>query len=174
MPPKIQPKLEEIQNHISDSPRIIPSLNEIKYQSLESLLSNTKNDPPTDPINHIWQDKLKLVRFKMSSLLNALNLRDQIKQDSLYDINQDICKIHTLQFAMANDSSLGKYTSNKYHLGLEKAVGNLERDKRSEVLSCWKDTVMMRKDLVDALREYMSLKRKMSLLGLRMNTKYND
>jgi len=173
MPPKIQPKLDEVQDQNSQNNTTYPPSHQLKYQSLGSLLNPQKNNQSSDPIHQIWQDKLRISRFKVSSLLKTLSLREKIKKENIYNINEDICKLHTIQFAMANDSSVGEYTGNMQNFGLEKAVGNLEREIRSEITGCWKDISMMRKDLIEATSDYLSLKRKMRLLGLKNKTNYN-
>jgi hypothetical protein len=173
MPPKIRPTLKEIEDKNSKSPNSHYVFDKLKYQSLESLLHNPQKIKHSDPINQIWQDKLKISRFRISSLINALALREKIKHENIYRINYDICKIDTLKFAMANDSSLGRYTTNIYNTGLEKTVSGLEREKRTESIGCWKDILMMRKDLIEAVSEYLSLKRKMGLLGIKIKNNYN-
>jgi len=170
MPTKIQHKLYDVQDQCSQNNS--PS-NQWKYQSLESLLNSHRNNQPSDPINQIWQDNLRISRFKISSLLNALYSRDKIKGINIYQINEDICKIHTQQFSLANDSSIGQYSLNKDQFGFEKSVCSLEREKRTEIVNCWKDKLMMRKDLIEAISDYLSLKRKMGLLGLKIKANYN-
>ncbi|MCJ7813082.1 hypothetical protein MUP95_07185 [bacterium] len=161
--------------NISDKNNIINKTDEFKttHQNLEHILSYFNKNSSTDPINQIWQDKLKIARFKISSLVNALALRDQIKHNNIYHIGQDICKIHTHQFAL-EDSSLFGYSINLAKFGLEKTACSLEGEVRSEIVSCWKDKLLMQKDLTEAIAEYLSLKRKMNLLGLNTKNSYND
>jgi len=143
-------------------------------KSLEQLLSPLLANSSNDPIDQIWEDKLKIARFKISSLVSALSLRENIKERNIYGIDEDICKIHTQQFALATSPSFDKYSINLDQIGLEKSVCSLEHEKRSEVVNCWKDIITMRKDLVEAINEYLSLKRKMDLLGIKTGRDSND
>ena len=171
MPPKIQSNIKEIEH---DSTKKNDHLKDLtKYSSLESLISTIPKNQPSDPINHIWQDKLKIAQCQVSSLINAIDLRGKIKQENIYRINQDICNIHTQQFALQNSSPFGKYSITPDQSGLEKSVVNLEREKRSEIVGCWKDILMTRKDLIDAISDYLSLKRKMDLLGIQTRDNQN-
>jgi len=139
-------------------------------QILSPLLANSSNDP----VDQIWEDKLKIARFKISSLVGALYLREKIKKQNIYGIDEDICKIHTQQFALATSPSFDKYSINLDQIGLEKTVCSLEHEKRSEVVSFWKDVTSLRKDLVEAIDEYLSLKRKMELLEIKAERYSND
>ncbi|OVE78787.1 hypothetical protein BVY01_04425 [bacterium I07] len=139
-------------------------------KTIEKLINHLVGDSPTNPINCIWHDKLTIARFKISSLVHALYLREKLKSDNLYRIDQDICNIHTQQFAL-QDAHFGQYSMNSAQFGLEKAVTGLESEKRSEAVGCWKDILGLRKDLTDAITEYLSIKRKTSLLGMDSNIK---
>lgn len=92
----------------------------------------------------------------------------------MYHINNDICSLHTAGFALDNNNPAGKYAVNTQKIGLEKAVAGLEKDKRSEIVGFWSDILLLRKDLTDAIHDYLALRRKMNLLGIQLPTYYHE
>jgi len=103
-----------------------------------------------------------------------MSIRDKIRQDNIYRIDQDICKLHTQQFALGNGHSSGHYAVDPAHIGLEKTVISLEKEKRSEVIHCWSDLLSLRKDFTEALKDYLALKRKMNVLGIPIPKHQNE
>ncbi len=149
-------------------------INAFPPKSLDRLLSYFISSDIVDPIEQTWQDKLKIARFKISSLVNAINVRNKIREDNMYHINNDICSLHTAGFALDNNNPAGKYAVNTQKIGLEKAVAGLEKDKRSEIVGFWSDILLLRKDLTDAIHDYLALRRKMNLLGIQLPTYYHE
>ena len=167
MPPKIQSYIKEIEYTSTEKNDNLNNL-----PSLESLVSIIARRQSADPIDQIWHDKLTILRLRLSSLIQSLRTRQKLKDDNIYNINKDICQIHTQQFSIKNDA-LKKYSPSNELLGLEKAVCNLEGEKRSEVLNCWKDLSMIQRDLVECISDYISLKRKMNLLNIKPDPTYH-
>ncbi|OVE80175.1 hypothetical protein BVY01_00685 [bacterium I07] len=145
-----------------------------KPKNLTSILYSLSSASNNDLIPQIWKDKLTISRLKISSLLTALAYRKKLLRDSIYNIDNDICSLHTQQFALQDSSSLGKYSINPAQSGLEKSVVNLESEKRTQRSAFWKDATSIQEDLVNAISDYISLKRKMNLLGINSNNKEND
>lgn len=143
-------------------------------RNLEYILHSFLCDSSGDPINQIWEDKLKSAKLKISSMVYALTLREIIKRKNIFSIDEDICKIHTQQLALANSPSFNKYSLNTEQLGLEKTVTSLEHEKRSEIVNCWKDMLLIQKDFIEAINEYLSLKRKMEVLEIDTRRYSND
>lgn len=133
---------------------------------LKYLISPSTEIILNNPIDQTWEDKLKIARLKISSLANTFYQRELIKRDNIWKIDEDICKIHTQQFTLAKSPSFDKYSINMDQIGLEKTICSLEHEKRSEITNFWKDILMIQKDFIEALNEYLSLKRKMDLLGI--------
>ncbi|OVE79462.1 hypothetical protein BVY01_02440, partial [bacterium I07] len=64
-------------------------------KSIDNILYNFSSNSPTDPVDLIWHDKIKITQLKITSLIHALYLREKLKQENIYRIDQDICHMHT-------------------------------------------------------------------------------
>ena len=48
-------------------------------------------------------------------------------------------------------------------------ISNLEKEKRSERVSCWRDIVRLKKELMEAIRDYRGTARRAELFEVMKN-----
>ena len=118
-------------------------------------------EPSESAIDDIFEDRLGLIRSKLDLILLQLKNRRGINQSILYQIDSDSCRVQSLQ----HDLGLRAYAMGADRLTLEKLKLDLERQKRMEQVSYFRDTGMLNKDLKDTLIEYLEEVQKSEFLS---------
>ena len=123
-----------------------------------ALDNDTSKD---DDIGSLFKDK---VRFQKLSTLQALYLiieREALRDRNISSIDERImyCNENLSRFRMLRipmDSSRLE--------GLQKLLFDLEKQRRSEKVSSWQDTLKLKLDLVGMIKDYQSLRKQEALL----------
>lgn len=102
-------------------------------------------------VDDIFEDRLGLIRSKLDLILLQLKKRKAINQSILYQIDYDGCHVQSLQFELGGHA----YVMGGDRLTLEKLKLDLERQKRMEQVSYFRDTGMLNTELKDTLIQYL-------------------
>jgi hypothetical protein len=104
---------------------------------------------------------LGLIRSKMDLILLQLKDRKGISRSILYQIDSDSCRVQSMQY----DLGPRAYIMGADRLALEKLKLDLERQRRMEQVSYFRDTGMLNKELKDTLIEYLEEVQKSQFLS---------
>ena len=137
-------------------------------QAVQSILSS--QDPPSSSLEKIFTDKTRVLKASIKQLFNEINLRLKVNTDIINGIDEGICKCGTyleeirahcqrdylLQMTLA-------FQPRRTHL--DSLVLDLEKQKRSELVECWRDIMFLKKYLMSTLSEYWTLSKRQELLA---------
>ena len=113
-----------------------------------------------DPTDQIFDDRLSVIRSKLELLLLQLGQRKTINQKILYQIDVDSCRVQNLYFNLGPRA----YDMGRDRMAVEKMRFDLQRQRRMEEASYFKDTALLNRDLKDTLIQYMEEVQKSSLI----------
>jgi len=138
----------------------VPFRNELTDHLVQTI-SGTKTEALADPTETIFKDRLTLIRSKIELILLQLYQRKRVNRHVLYQIEKDSCGVQTLCFSLPD----GGYQMSPAKLSIERVRFDLQKEKRMEETSYFRDTGMLNKDLKDALIQYMEEVQKVSIIS---------
>jgi hypothetical protein len=122
---------------------------------------NKEQSKEVSGIDMILSGKKELIRSKIEMLLIQLSQRKNINYNISTGIDDDSCKLQGIIFQMGMEA----YLVGKSRVQIEKMKFDLEREKRMEQASYFRDTALLNKDLKDALIEYIKETQNEKLFG---------
>lgn len=145
---------------------LLPSLPENAMDLSDLVRTGIKDD---DFVMGLIRDKSKFARAAAEGLARQIYERQRIKEHNLAGIDYDSCRCGTylLELFVWGDRQL----ASKRRQTLDTTLFGLERERRAEDVSCWRDISLLKKDLIEALAEYSSAARRE---GLFRGTSYLD
>lgn len=164
------------ENKIKEYEKSIPtiyagnSITNLDYQSspAKSLELIIQPEQENISINTILRDKTKTLKSTVKELLNEIELRKNLGNQILKQIDYDIIRTHNYleQVKFFTERSYTPDTNwSKRRTSLESQMFDLEKEKRAEELNSWKDLMTLRKYLMVSLSEYWLAFRKNQFLG---------
>ena len=124
-------------------------------------ISGRNSQKHMDTSDDIFEDRLGLIRSKLELILLQIKKRKEINTDILYQIENDNCRVQTLQFELCPLP----YETGPDKITLEKMKLDLQRQKRMEQVSYFKDTGFLNRDLKETLIQYMEEVQKSDLIN---------
>lgn len=114
----------------------------------------------------ILNERVMLYKASLAQLVSLIYERKYLEKKNTAEIDRDICKLRTLQHQL----DLFKiYGPDKRRITLEGMISNLEREKRSERVSCWRDIAKLKKEFMEAIGGYRSTARRAELFEVLKN-----
>lgn len=135
------------------------SENKLAYHIIGTIYRRN-SDKSLDTTDEIFKDRLNLIRSKIELILLQLDQRKKINQQILYQIEKDGCTVQNLYFDMGEKA----YGITPDRLRIEQMKFDLERQKRMEQGSYFRDTGLLNKDLKETLIQYMDEVQKSSIV----------
>ena len=126
-----------------------------------SVQRQRAGDAGPGSIDDIFRDRMGLIRSKVELILLLLSQRKEISQEVLNQIDADSCYVQNLIFAMGPK----KYQMDRDRIFLERMKFDLERQRRLEQVSYFRDTGLLNRDLKDTLIDYLGEVHKSSFVG---------
>ena len=145
----------------------------IKYQlpwfnSSCSAISSENNSVHNifnrDPLAKFLFGKRKFLNKSLDDILNRIKEREKIKDRNTWEIDQEICQIHTSMLNHPKNRYAIDMSLLKSYNALQQHVNALDHAKRAEEISCWRDVTRLKNDLRESIKELEQEKRKQSLL----------
>jgi len=107
-----------------------------------------------------------MMRATLENILSQIEERKRIKERNLSAISKDMCKCQSYlmeiealtKLLYRHDISMGRRRTN-----LDGQMFSLKKDLRSEELSYWRDLVFLKKEFMEALKEYQTAKKRKEL-----------
>ena len=111
--------------------------------------------PEPDPLDQLVSHRSEILKSQVDSLIHQLYERAKIHEANLKRLDYDMVKVDSellqLEDLMKWDKFDPPQTLARRQQGLESELLNIERQRRDEDTSFWKDGVLIRKDLTEAL-----------------------
>lgn len=122
----------------------------------ESLNSTT--------LDSFFTDKLELNRLHVSGLISQIHRRNNMKDENLYRIDKDMMKCQSKLFEIEHIPKWYNANITRTRNTLEKEILALEKEKRAEYVSWWRDLVLIKKDLINTFKEFKSAEQRQNLV----------
>ncbi len=137
--------------------------------TLENIVFKEKPEKEKGIIDKIFSDKSKTLKTTVKSLLNEIELHENLDSHLLKKIDEEICRFHTHLMHLGN-LKVQYFPDwfidiNKLKMQFEEDVIELEKEKRKEYLECWRDLMFLKKYLLVAFKEYWDLINKREVLS---------
>ncbi len=138
-----------------------PSLDQPNYSNVPFKINN--ND--MDSADAFFFDKIERIRQVIVETIFEMKNRQRLNESFIQGIDSKIANmLHELKelkhWSLGNNPSI---ETRRIHL--EKEVLQLEKEKRINNLNCWRDLLLLKKDLREALSEYKTLMRFKEILS---------
>ncbi len=138
-----------------------------KTKELEVTLSEEL--PQKSTLEDVFSDKCKTSKAGVNALLSEIELRQDLNFNLLNKIDDDICKQNSQLMQLENMNYPCSFevseAMEKKRFQLNDNILELRREKRKEYLECWKDLMLLKKDLQISLREYWNHAKKRDVLS---------
>lgn len=137
-------------------------------QTVLSIISS--DDIPSSTLESLFTNKTKVLKSTIKELFGEIILRFQVDKDIFTGIDDDICQCDTLLDEIKSHLGRG-YDIEKVlafmpkRTQLESLILDLNKQKRTEALECWRDLMFIKKYLMSALSEYWTLSKRQQLLS---------
>ncbi len=115
-------------------------------------------------VDRMATEKVALAKLTISQLANQLHEREEIKEYNLKAIDYESCRTYSTIIQINPWFPLGS-PYDKRIANLERVLADLDKQKRDETGKFWKDTSDLKKDVVEALKEYRSAARTGEILA---------
>jgi hypothetical protein len=126
-------------------------------QGLDRIASGDANDF----VRGLISDKTRYAGIAAHSLHGLIDDRFRIREKNLAQIDYDICHAVTLLYELLPSIRLGGTERQRQTLSM--ALFGLEREKRMEDVSCWRDISQVQQEFVTARAEYAAAARREGL-----------
>jgi len=122
----------------------------------------------SDLIDALFTDKVNTTRFSVLHLISQMRERQKIKKRNLEGIDYNMDNFKT-QLAQVEDlclyNEIFDLDRRKTRIKIGEKITGLEKEKRAEKTSCWRDLTQLRKELTDLIKEYKIASRKKELIS---------
>ena len=134
---------------------------------INEFLDAWKYEPGSDLIDVLFTNRLNVTKFSILHLISQMRERQHAKKRNLKRIDYDVSKFNT-HLAQTEDQCLYNeildLDNRKTKISLAQKIAGLEKDRRSEEISCWRDLTQLRKELIDLIKECKTESRKKELI----------
>ncbi len=110
-----------------------------------------------DLSSQVLTEKVVLKKASLIQLLLLVREREKIKQKNLSEIERRLVDSHSNHYKAIISGAMQARGS------LERVIADLEKQGRTEQISCWRDTLPLRQELLKALEEYKGSVRRANL-----------
>ena len=130
---------------------------------INQFIDSQSSKKSEDEVELMFSEKVGIAKALVIQILSQIKEREIIKERNFAKINYDMGRLSWLK-----DMCAGSYALNMSNadLDLEKQVVNLEKEKRTEQVSCWRDLVNLKKDLMGIMAEYKTTAKKKKVLSM--------
>ncbi len=139
--------------------------------SLENIVLKEEHLPERGIIDRVFSDKSRNLKAMVKALFNEILLRERLNSKLLGRIDSDICKtdsyLEQIRFLTQRQYTPDLEISfSRRRTMLESRLIELEKEKRQEYLTCWKDLMFLKRYLLSALKDYWTVSNRKSFLEI--------
>ena len=165
-------------NNVFSEIKLRPFYHTDLTNTLGNIVFTEKQDSRKGILEKVFSDKSKTLKTTVKSLLNEIELRENLDSHLLKKINDEICRFHTHLMHMEN-IKVHYFPElfadvNKIKMQFENEILELEKEKRKEYLECWRDLMFLKKYLLVAFKEYWDLIKKREVLSCDVSELLNN
>ena len=146
-------------------------------ESLERIVLSPEPDTERGMIDKVFSDKNITLKATVKALFNEILTRERLDSVIQKDIDFDLCKTGSY-LEQIREITKRQYSPDleiafsRRRTQLESRLIDLDKEKRSEYLNCWKDLAYLSKGLLSALKDYWNLSNRKSFLNLENDNGY--
>ena len=146
-------------------------------ESLEKIVLDDEPLPERSMIDRVFSDKSRTLKATVKALFNEIIIRERLDSVVLREIDSDICKTDS-HLEQIREMTRRQYTPDlelafsRRRTQLESQVLELNKEKRQEYVTCFKDLSLASRYLLSALKDYWNLSNRKSFLNLEDDTGY--
>ena len=149
--------------------RAAPFAHKELKKSLEVIASSPEPKRKNSLLEDMFSDKARTLKASVNALLEEIQLREDLNTSHFGKIDGEVRRLHTELMNLANigDCYPGDLTSDvdEAKVKIKADVLELEKERRSEGLECWRDLMFLKKYLMGSLKDYWELVRRREVLG---------
>jgi hypothetical protein len=112
--------------------------------------SKTHKGSPESPFG----SKIENSKKSIEDFTSLIDGRMKLREENLSSIEDDICKADSILLNLGKWFPYLNKSVEKKRDALDMELFRLERQKRDEHTKCWKDTIKLREQLEDVIRQY--------------------
>lgn len=146
-----------------------PFAHEELKKSLEVIVSNPEPKRKSCLLEDMFSDKAKTLKASVNALLEEIQLREDLNASHFGKIDGEVCRLHSELMNLENISDCYPRDLTRdvdeAKVKIKANVLELERERRSEGLECWRDLMFLKKYLMGSLKDYWELVRRRGMLG---------
>jgi hypothetical protein len=115
-------------------------------------------------IEQALSDRLKLLNKSIEDTLNLINERETIKKDVLSGLENEILKARNIILERSPRIQYKQPSQDSMILDCQREIFRLEKAIIDENIDSWKDILLLKRDHIHQMNEYISLRNKLMLL----------
>lgn len=128
-----------------------------KSLSESELIGQLLYSKQQDLSSQVLTEKVTLKKASLIQLLLLIKEREKIKHKNLSEIERRLVDSHSNHYKATITGAMQARGS------LERVIADLEKQRRTEQISCWRDTLPLRQELLKMLEEYKGSVRRANL-----------
>lgn len=137
--------------------------------SLENLVDREELKHEEGVFEKVFSGKGKSLKATLKALSNEIILREKLDLHLLKKIDEDMIQqqsqLDQLKSLRVHYVPELEKEINSQKMQLENNVLELEKEKRTEYLECWKDLMSLKKYLLIALKDFWDVSKRRGVLG---------
>ncbi len=128
-------------------------------ESLEKIVLNDEPQTEGGLVERVFTDRSRTLKSMIKALFNEVLTREHLNSALLKDIDSALCKTGSY-LEQIREMTRRQYTPDleialsRRRTQLESRLMDLDKEKRQEHLTCWKDLAYLSKGLLVALKDY--------------------
>ena len=149
---------------LSDS-AVDPNPQDHVYSHVDALVDGLNSAPLGDPLERFMGARKRFLGRSVEDILGLIYEREDLKRENILRILYESAHVGG-HLRNLGDWSIGAFKDvDKTRSQLEKEIANLEKERRMEEVSCWRDVTRMKSELRETLKEFNHEKEKEGLLN---------
>lgn len=116
-----------------------------------------------DPVFDVFGNRLQLIHAKIEMLRRYIEERGDLLDSNLRQLDNDECKLNTM--ILGFEAGQGNAALPSIHAIQLRQLPELQRERRQERASHFRDVATLKRDLIDALIEAKSAEMKQEMLS---------
>ncbi len=135
------------------------------YSPVDALLDGVRSVPAVDPLDRFMTAKKRFLARSTQDILGLIYERETLKYENIRRMLYESAHIGG-QLRNLGDWTIGSFKDiDKTRSQLEKEIAGLEKERRGEEVSAWRDIIRLKTDLREVLKEFNHEKEKEGLLS---------
>lgn len=118
-----------------------------------------------DPLRDFFRGKRELSRWNVTEILQHIEARRQLKEESLKKIEEDRLGLRERVMRLDVWHPTMNTAADKLRMNLEREILALERERRFEKVAYWRDITRIESEFREAVGGYAQEQRRAGLLG---------